>query len=159
MFIVPDRFTRCFPGASGVQHLHPLLPRARSQGLAPSSQAVVYRRGKDGFSPNSYLLLPLSPARLSESQTRDSRSGCSNQQPLDEELFPGEPPRSDFKGQGAAPGRGGEEKRCLTLLAPGSKCNLTYGSAKPLWSIGFRPWRRNGKKQELGQGQDAGQAG
>lgn len=45
----------------------------------------------------------------------------------------------------------------LTLLAPGSKCNLTYGSAKPLWSIGFRPCRGKSKTQELGQGRDAGQ--
>ena len=91
--------------------------------------------------PNSYLLPPLSPARLSESQAGDSSSGCSNQQ-----LLPGEPPGSDFKGKGAAPGREGEAKRRLTLLAPGSKCNLTYGSAKPLWSIGFRPWRGNSQK-------------
>lgn len=32
-------------------------------------------------------------------------------------------------------------ERSLTLQAPGSRCSLTYGSAKPLKSIGFRPCR------------------
>lgn len=34
----------------------------------------------------------------------------------------------------------------LTLLAPGSRCSLTYGSASPLWSIGFRPWAEENSK-------------
>lgn len=36
LFIAPDCFTRCFPGASGVQGSHPLLPRVRSQGWHPA---------------------------------------------------------------------------------------------------------------------------
>lgn len=28
----------------------------------------------------------------------------------------------------------------ITLLAPGNRCSLTYGSARPLESIGFKPW-------------------
>lgn len=61
--------------------------QGKESGLAPGCQPVVSQKGifypyKDGFNPNSYLLLS-----ASTSYSRDSRSGCSS--PLGEELLPG----------------------------------------------------------------------
>lgn len=75
---------------------------------------MVYRRGtcypcKNAFSPSSYLLLPLSPAHLSESWAGDSRSGYSNQQPLVKSFSLGNLP--DLISKGKVQPQEGKEKQ------------------------------------------------
>ena len=55
-------------------------------------------------------------------------------------MCPPDPQRLEKVGNPQAGGTRGGERPVSTLQAPGSRCSLTYGSARPLKSMGLRPW-------------------